>query len=65
MKMKYSEEVDILYISFNDDKVVESDESKPGIIIDYNADGNPVGIEIHAASSRVNHPDQVIMERAA
>lgn len=36
MKVKYDKQVDVLYISFNDDKIVESDESKPGIIIDDN-----------------------------
>jgi uncharacterized protein YuzE len=35
MKIKYDKEVDILYIHFSDRKIVESDEEKPGIILDY------------------------------
>ena len=34
MKVKYDKEVDFLYIQFTDEKIGESDEDKPGIIID-------------------------------
>ena len=65
MKVKYDREVDILYISLNEGPVSESDESKPGIIIDYDESGNPVGIEILSASTRIAQPGQVIIENAA
>ncbi|MBC7510078.1 MAG: DUF2283 domain-containing protein, partial [Ferruginibacter sp.] len=43
MKVKYDKEVDILYIKLNDKPIKESDEDKPGIILDYAEDGSIVG----------------------
>lgn len=40
MKVKYDQEVDILIIQLSEGEIVESDESKPGIIMDYDKDGN-------------------------
>lgn len=45
MVIRYDPEVDVLYIKFREAKIEESDEIKPGIIIDFDAEGNPVGIE--------------------
>ena len=53
MKVTYDAETDILQIILNDVPVGESDEDKPGIILDYDADGNIIGIEILDASQRV------------
>lgn len=43
MKVKYDKEVDIVYIQLNDSEVSESDESREGVILDYDAHGNIVG----------------------
>jgi uncharacterized protein YuzE len=43
-------------IRFSDSPVDESDEEKPGIILDYDKDGNIVGIEILNASRRMEDP---------
>jgi len=56
MKIKYDQEVDILLIELSDSKIYESDESKPGVIIDYDKEGNIVKIEILDASKRTNTP---------
>lgn len=56
MKFKYDKEVDIVYIRLSDQPVAESDEDKPGVIIDYDADGNIVGIEVLDASKRMDAP---------
>jgi len=56
MKVKYDKEVDILYIQFSDKKVGESDEEKPGIILDYDNDGNIIGIEVLNASKKMPQP---------
>jgi uncharacterized protein YuzE len=56
MKVKYDKEVDILYIHFSEEKIFESDEDKPGIILDYDERGNIVGIEVINASLKIPQP---------
>jgi uncharacterized protein YuzE len=56
MKVKYDQEVDVLRIRFSNAEVDESDEEKPGIILDYDRDGNIVAIEILNASRRMEDP---------
>jgi uncharacterized protein YuzE len=56
MKVKYDQEVDVLTIEFSSVPVEESDEEKPGIILDYDKDGNIVGLEILNASKRMENP---------
>ena len=56
MKVKYDKETDVMYISFSKEKVKESDESKPGVIIDYSAKGAIVSIEILDASKKMAQP---------
>ena len=56
MKVEYHQDVDVLNIHFSDAPVDESDEEKPGIILDYDKDGNIVGIEILNASRRMEDP---------
>lgn len=64
MKVKYDREVDILYIKFNDKQINESDEDKPGIILDYAEDGSVVGIEILNASIKIPQPNIIEHEVA-
>ncbi|MGE0638137.1 MAG: DUF2283 domain-containing protein [Bacteroidia bacterium] len=64
MKVKYDKETDIMYIVFSEQKVKESDENKPGIILDYSKDGTIVGIEILDASKRMSNPAKVEYEVA-
>ena len=56
MKVTYDQEVDILRILLSDSDIEESDEDKPGIIIDYDDRGNIVGLEILDASTRTENP---------
>ena len=56
MKVKYDQEVDVLTIQLSGTPVEESDEDKPGVILDYDKDGNIVGIEILNASKRMENP---------
>lgn len=62
MKVKYNREVDVLYITLSDVPVKESDESKPGIILDYSDQGNVVAIEILDASKKMLLPVKVEYE---
>lgn len=64
MKVKYDKEVDVLYIVFSENKIKESDEDKPGIILDYDKDGGIVGIEILNASKKMKNPTKVEYEVA-
>jgi uncharacterized protein YuzE len=64
MVIRYEKELDIIYIKLSEGKVVESDEEKPGIILDYDEAGNMVGIEILNASKKVNLPNGVLYEVA-
>ena len=56
MKIKYDKTVDVLFISFSEAEVNESDEDKPGIILDYDKDGSIIGIEVLNASKKIPQP---------
>ncbi|CAN5254941.1 DUF2283 domain-containing protein [soil metagenome] len=56
MKVNYDPETDTLRIVLRSAPVEESDEEKSGIILDYDTEGNIVGLEILAASQRVENP---------
>ncbi|MHC5717344.1 MAG: DUF2283 domain-containing protein [Nostoc sp.] len=56
MKITYDPEVDILRIIFSDVPIEDSDEEKPGVILDYDEDGNIIGLEILDASKRIDNP---------
>jgi uncharacterized protein YuzE len=59
MKLTYDPEVDVLRIVLSDAEIEESDEDKPGVILDYDKDGNVVGLEILEASKHVANPRSV------
>ena len=46
MRMKLDEEADALYIRFDEATIVESEEVSDGIILDFDADGRVVGLEM-------------------
>jgi uncharacterized protein YuzE len=59
MKVTYDPEVDVLRILFSNAPIEESDEDKPGVIIDYDKHGNIVGMAILDASKRMDNPRAV------
>ena len=59
MKVTYDPEVDVLRIVLSSAAIEESDEDKPGVILDYDKDGNVVGMEILDASKHMEDPRSV------
>jgi uncharacterized protein YuzE len=63
MKATYDARTDTLSIVLKPDvPVAESDEDKPGVILDYDADGNLVSLEILDASKRVGETRRIEFE---
>jgi uncharacterized protein YuzE len=54
MKLNYYPETDSLYIDLSEKTSVESKEISEGVVLDYDAEGNLVGIDIDNASSKVH-----------
>lgn len=63
MRVLYDPETDTVDIVLNDRQIIESDETRPGVIIDYAADGSVVSIEILDASIHVSDPQSLLYER--
>jgi YD repeat-containing protein len=59
MKVEYDSETDTLTVILRAGVVAESDEDKPGVILDYDDAGNLISIEILDASRRVEEPRMV------
>ena len=57
MRLRYDEKTDALYLRLDDSKVVESEEVKPGIVLDFNARKQVVGIEVLQLKRRVPKDD--------
>ena len=46
----YDPEADAAYIYLGESKILESEEVAPGIVLDYDAEGRVVGLELLSAS---------------
>ncbi|MBS3780336.1 MAG: DUF2283 domain-containing protein [Desulfovermiculus sp.] len=64
MKLNYYAETDSLYIEFSDDLSVESVEISEGVVLDYDAKGKLVGIDIDNAGHKIELQD-FFSQRAA
>ena len=60
MCVVYDPETDTLTVVLSEVPVAESNEDEPGIVLDYDASGKLVSLEILDVSRRVVQPDQVV-----
>jgi len=59
MCVVYDSETDTLTVVLSAVPVAESNEDEPGIVLDYDASGKLVSLEILDVSRRVVQPEQV------
>ena len=52
MRLKVDKESDTLYLRLDESKIVESEEVRPGIILDFDSKGGVIGVEFLEVSSR-------------
>ena len=62
MKVTYDPEVDVLRILLSNAPIEESDEDKPGVILDYDEHGDLLALEILDASRRVTDARKIEYE---
>ncbi|MEM1598151.1 MAG: DUF2283 domain-containing protein [Pyrobaculum sp.] len=51
-KIRYDKGADSIYIKIREGQVYESDEVAPGVVVDYDKDGEIIGVEILWFSKR-------------
>lgn len=63
MKVSYDPKTDTVTVIFREEsKITESDEEKPGVILDFDQEGNLVSLEILDASKRVSQANKIEFE---
>ncbi len=62
MRLKIDKQSDALYFRLDESAIVESEEVQPGVILDFNIEGNVVGIEFLNLSTRVTPEKLQVMQ---
>ena len=57
MTIKVDKESDALYFRLAENRIAESEEVRPGVILDFDEQGNVVGIELLGISARASRED--------
>jgi len=53
VKSRVDQDSDAVYLRSDDSAIIESEEMRPGIVLDFDANDQVVGIEILGAKDRV------------
>ena len=53
MKVQFDQKADAIYFRLNESPIVESEEVRPGVILDFNDKDQVVGIELLSIKGRV------------
>lgn len=56
MRVRVDKEADAIYLNLTDREIVETEEVVDGMMVDYDAEGRIVGVEILDASRRTGDP---------
>jgi uncharacterized protein YuzE len=56
MKVVYDPEKDILQVTFIETIIEETAQIAPGLVLDYDEDGNVIGLELRKASIKMDNP---------
>ncbi len=62
MRIKVDKETDALYFRLDENKIVESEEVQPGVILDFDAKNQVVGLEILNVSKRTDQKNLSTMQ---
>jgi uncharacterized protein YuzE len=62
MKIEYDRQADAMYIRLKAGIVAESEEVRPGVVLDFDAEGKVLGIEMLDVSLRTDNPRELAME---
>ena len=62
MKIEYDQKADAMYIRLRAGTVAESDEVRPGLMLDFDSNGRVLGIEMIDVSDRTDNPRELAME---
>ncbi len=60
MKISYYPETDSMYIDFSLNESAESTEISPGVILDYDSQGNLTGIDIDNATKKIDLKELIL-----
>lgn len=57
MKLEFDPVADALYLRLNDAKIMETEQVRPGIILDFDSAGNVVSVEVLDVNKRFAQPE--------
>ncbi len=62
MRIKLDKDSDALYFRLDDNRIVESEEVRPGVILDFDENDNVVGVEFLGVSARATKDELSTMQ---